>query len=417
MATLCTSMLALAVSVPAASAASGDHRHSLSQQKADIGHRLASSQADLDDISSRLIRAQQSLDAASADLSAARTRLAGLRVAVSRAAVRDQQMQQALDAARQRLGDAKADLRVGQSTVAQQRRVLAGFAVSNAPAQITQVSALGLLFGAHSTQQALERAAAARSALDSQLTSLQRLQANQVLLRYTEQRVQRDTEQVAADRQAAAAHLAATQALESKASAAEVTVAKQVAELQAQRDNLSNAKTAEMHRISTLKHERDSLAARLRALAARRAAGEAVPASSALATGGFLSLPLHIATYVTSPYGMRLHPILHIWELHDGTDFHAPCGTAVYAAADGRVLSEYFNVGYGNRLILDHGMVHGVSLQTSYNHLSSYVVGVGVHVNRGQLIAYSGDTGWSTACHLHFMVYVNGATVDPMTWL
>jgi murein DD-endopeptidase MepM/ murein hydrolase activator NlpD len=45
------------------------------------------------------------------------------------------------------------------------------------------------------------------------------------------------------------------------------------------------------------------------------------------------------------------------------------------------------------------------------------VAGVGAHVQRGQLIAYSGTTGYSTACHLHFMVYVNGATVDPMTWL
>jgi len=122
-------------------------------------------------------------------------------------------------------------------------------------------------------------------------------------------------------------------------------------------------------------------------------------------------------TYITSPYGMRLHPILHIWELHDGTDFHALCGTPVYAAADGRVLSEYYNAGYGNRIIIDHGLVNGVSLPTSYNHLTSFVAGTGQQVSRGQLIAYSGTTGYSTGCHLHFMVYVNGATVDPMTWL
>jgi murein DD-endopeptidase MepM/ murein hydrolase activator NlpD len=327
-------------------------------------------------------------------------------------------MQEALDAARQRLSDAKADLRHGQASVAHQRRVLAGFAVSNAPVQLTQLSTLGLLFGASSTQQALDRAQAARSALDSQLSSLERLQANQVLLRYTEQRVQRAAKQVAADRAAAAAHLAATQQLESAAAAAEATVEQQVATLRVKRDNLSKARAAELHRIATLKRERDALAAKLRALAARRAAArEAASANPALSADGFLSLPIRISTYVTSPYGMRLHPILHIWELHDGTDFHAPCGTAVYAAAAGRVMSEYYNVGYGNRLILDHGVVDGVSLQTSYNHLSSFVVGVGTQVSRGQLIAYSGNTGWSTACHLHFMVYVNGATVDPMTWL
>ena len=70
---------------------------------------------------------------------------------------------------------------------------------------------------------------------------------------------------------------------------------------------------------------------------------------------------------------MRMHPILHVCKLHDGTDFHADCGTPVYAAANGRVISEYYNAGYGNRIILDHGFVKGVSLQTSYNHLTSFV--------------------------------------------
>ncbi|MEJ7630840.1 MAG: M23 family metallopeptidase, partial [Nocardioidaceae bacterium] len=141
------------------------------------------------------------------------------------------------------------------------------------------------------------------------------------------------------------------------------------------------------------------------------------PSGSGLSTdGGFLGWPV-TNTYVTSPYGMRLHPILHIWKLHDGTDFHAVCGTPVYAAADGRVMSEYYSTGYGNQLVIDHGLVNGVSLATSYNHLTSFVVGTGQQVSRGQIIAYSGTTGYSTGCHLHFMVYVNGATVDPMTWL
>jgi murein DD-endopeptidase MepM/ murein hydrolase activator NlpD len=81
------------------------------------------------------------------------------------------------------------------------------------------------------------------------------------------------------------------------------------------------------------------------------------------------------------------------------------------------VTSEDYNGGYGNPLFIDHGYVHGVSLWTSYNHLTSFVASVGEHVSRGELIAYSGTTGYSTACHLHFMVFVNGSTVDPMTWL
>jgi murein DD-endopeptidase MepM/ murein hydrolase activator NlpD len=114
---------------------------------------------------------------------------------------------------------------------------------------------------------------------------------------------------------------------------------------------------------------------------------------------------------------MRMHPILHVYKLHDGTDFGAACGTPVYASAAGTIVSAYYNAGYGNRVVMNHGIVNGVSLSTSYNHLTSYVAGVGEHVARGQLIAYSGTTGYSTGCHLHFMVYVNGATVDPMGWL
>ncbi len=114
---------------------------------------------------------------------------------------------------------------------------------------------------------------------------------------------------------------------------------------------------------------------------------------------------------------MRMHPILKIYKLHDGTDFSASCGSAVYAAASGRVMSAYYNAGYGNRVIIDHGFTHGVSLQTSYNHMTSFVTEPGQHVSRGQLIGYAGTTGYSTGCHMHFMVYVNGYTVDPVSWL
>jgi murein DD-endopeptidase MepM/ murein hydrolase activator NlpD len=130
----------------------------------------------------------------------------------------------------------------------------------------------------------------------------------------------------------------------------------------------------------------------------------------------YLSMPVE-DTYVTSPYGMRMHPILHTWLLHDGLDLHAPCGTPIYAAAPGRVVSAGYQTRYGNQLKINHGNVQGVDLATSYNHLSSYAARVGQHVRRGQLIAYAGSTGLATACHLHFMVYADGVPVDPVTWL
>jgi murein DD-endopeptidase MepM/ murein hydrolase activator NlpD len=132
--------------------------------------------------------------------------------------------------------------------------------------------------------------------------------------------------------------------------------------------------------------------------------------------GGRLAWPVS-DPYVTSPYGMRLHPILNYWKLHDGTDFGAGCGTPVYAAASGTVVSAYYDSAYGNRLTISHGPIGGVGLSTSYNHLTSFVVGSGDQVRQGDLVGYVGTTGWSTGCHLHFMVYENGSTVDPMAWL
>jgi len=110
---------------------------------------------------------------------------------------------------------------------------------------------------------------------------------------------------------------------------------------------------------------------------------------------------------------MRLHPILGYVRLHSGTDLRTYCNTPIYAGASGTVQWAKFRSGYGNQVLVNHGYWKGSSLMSSYNHLSSYVVGPGQNVSQGQLIGYSGNTGTSAGCHLHFEVYVNGATVDP----
>ena len=120
---------------------------------------------------------------------------------------------------------------------------------------------------------------------------------------------------------------------------------------------------------------------------------------------------------ITSPFGVRFHPVLKVWKLHDGTDFGAGCGTPIVAPASGKVLSEYFSTAWGNRIIIDHGTHKGVGLSTISNHLSSYAVAAGAHVTRGQVVGYVGTTGWSTGCHLHFTVMQNGVPVDPVSWL
>jgi murein DD-endopeptidase MepM/ murein hydrolase activator NlpD len=106
-----------------------------------------------------------------------------------------------------------------------------------------------------------------------------------------------------------------------------------------------------------------------------------------------------------------------MWKLHDGTDFRAGCGTPIRAPYAGRVSSAYYNAGYGNRLMIDHGVVGGRRVITGLNHATRYVVGVGQQVSQGQVLGYVGSTGLSTGCHLHLMIWLDGAVVDPMTWL
>jgi murein DD-endopeptidase MepM/ murein hydrolase activator NlpD len=113
--------------------------------------------------------------------------------------------------------------------------------------------------------------------------------------------------------------------------------------------------------------------------------------------------------YLTSPFGTRNDPFTGKRRMHHGQDFGVLTGTPVYATADGVVKSRKGNTGYGKTIILDHGY----GLKTIYAHLNRYVVNPGDEVKRGDLIAYSGNTGRSTGPHLHYEVRVNNIPVNP----
>ncbi len=116
---------------------------------------------------------------------------------------------------------------------------------------------------------------------------------------------------------------------------------------------------------------------------------------------------------ITSGFGMRFHPILHITRMHAGCDFGAPVGTRIRAVAAGVVIHSSYMRGYGNVVIVDHG--GGIS--TVYAHCSRIAVGDGQRVSRGQYIANVGNTGLSTGPHLHFEVRINGRPVNPRGYL
>lgn len=163
----------------------------------------------------------------------------------------------------------------------------------------------------------------------------------------------------------------------------------------------------------------DSAAAEVerRAAERERAAALAAAAGADGAPGGSGVLARPSAGRLTSPFGMRLHPIFKQWRMHNGIDLSAPCGTPLYAASEGVVRHMGFDASGGWRLVIGHGPVGGASLETVYLHAQGYAVRAGDRVARGQLVGTMGTTGWSTGCHLHFGVKAGGRHVDPQRWL
>jgi len=129
--------------------------------------------------------------------------------------------------------------------------------------------------------------------------------------------------------------------------------------------------------------------------------------------GGELAWPVPGYTRISSKYGMRLHPILHVYKLHTGVDIAAPMGANFIAANDGIVTKAGYNTAYGNMVIIDHG--GGIS--TLYAHGSEILVEVGQTVKRGDAVLKVGSTGYSTGAHAHFEVRLNGTVTDPIPYI
>ena len=116
---------------------------------------------------------------------------------------------------------------------------------------------------------------------------------------------------------------------------------------------------------------------------------------------------------VASGYGMRIDPFLKVRRMHYGLDFSVKKGTPIYATADGKVviIKSSFG-GLGKHIYLDHGNGY----RTVYAHLNKFNVKKGQKVKRGELIAYSGNTGRSTSPHLHYEVHKNGEKINPINF-
>lgn len=399
----------LAVAGLAIPVATADDSDDLKQRQKQVEGRIDKASEHLEESSRRVARISGRLVSARADLASARKRLTRVRAELGDARALTQKLARRLEKAQRRFDIAVEDLKQARVDVALQREetrdTVIGMATSGDPS-LTMIS----------------------SYLDSG-------SVEEIMITETGNGVVVAREHRVLDDLLVAEEAMETQRDEVRAARNAVTESKQAAE-----DNLARVKTlmtqakGTRDRITRLvTRERNARAAAVRAKARDARAlreleqREARIKQQILAlsrkqggsyngdTGGLLHVPT--SGPVTSPFGYRTHPIYGYYGLHNGTDFGAACGSALWAGAAGTVVNTYYDEVYGNRLYLAIGRVNGAVITLVYNHLSRYAVSEGQSVGRGDTVGYVGSTGWSTGCHLHFTVLRNGTPVDPMGYL
>ena len=442
-----------------ASPSAGDDKGDLNHRRKEVQSEISGARAELDQSSARLASATKALQTAQAALTAARGALATTQSRLATAQARDLAMQAALTKAEASLARAQKEAKKGRRTQKRAAREVERMTVESLQGGSPSMRAFAALVNGVDPATYGKQISLDRAVTDARVAKVDRLDATRVMLDLNRKKVQTLRDEVAVKRQEAADNLAEQKRLEQAAREQTAKVGELVEASAAAEASAATARQSDAAELAALESERTKISSRLKAIAAqerlaaqrererqRREAeknrkknrkknkGSSSGSSGNGGSGGggdsgggggggggssdsgsALSYP--VDGPITSSYGMRFHPVLHVWKLHDGTDFGVGCGTPVRAAAGGRVVDRYYNGGYGNRVIIAHGQKRGRSVATTYNHLSRFSTYTGQRVSRGEIIGYVGSTGYSTGCHLHFMVMLDGDTTNPMNWL
>ncbi len=402
-----------------------------------VSGKIAEAEEDLEGTSAELSAAHARLQATEGRLAAARDVLAKAEKYLQDSEDRDQEIAQQLHVAQASEAKAVADLLLTRKKTAKTSDEVGG--IARQAYQSGGVGALAVAFTADNADDFAQRVTTIDLALKWQgqiLAELAVQRAETVAVQTRLVAVRREVALLKAQSAAQVLKAAAAAVAAEKAKSAVSDIAEQ------QRKDvklIADRKAGELDRLADLQAEQDRLAERLRELAAaereaarRREAAAARPSGSSgsgdsggsggsndagASDGGSGTLAMPVpGARITSEFGMRYHPIWQTYRMHTGLDLGIGCGTPVRAAASGSVISAGWNNAYGNRLMIAHGQLNGVSLVTTYNHLTSISRSSG-SVARGEVIGYSGTTGWSTGCHLHFETYADGVPVNPRGWL
>ncbi|WP_026538446.1 M23 family metallopeptidase [Arthrobacter sp. 9MFCol3.1] len=417
-----------------------DQQAALREEAARVQHSLEFVDGRIAQAAADLVLYQGQLPGAQQALTDAQGRVAGAVQEVQALAAR-------VDLAQQNKAKITQQLEADKQKIADTRKLI-GQIATQAYKSGGVPSNLSLFFGSNQGSSLTDTIDLADQALRSQNSAMDKLTQQSATNVNAQARLAAVEAEITDLKAKADAALAREKAARDEAAAKKAAVDKLIADTTRLDAQLQAAKPGIQSQLAKVKAQQDAVAAEIverdrklreawlaeqrriaeAAAAAARAQGQAVqpyvpPAQGSPSAFG-LQHPFPGNIPITSGFGWRATPPGTIdfygqgGYMHTGIDFGAACGTPVYAAAAGTVFSAgWANDGGGNNVKISHGVVQGNSLTTIYYHNTSVAVSVGQHVNRGQLIAYSGTTGNSTGCHSHFETWLNGRAVDPMNLL
>lgn len=347
--------------------------------------------------------AEEKLRKSEADLDKVKSELAYAQARLAKAKDQDASVASDLAAAQDAFDAAAAAVLKAQADVEAQRS-LVGAAVRTAYQRHTDLQGLSLVLGSATAEQLSQRVQWANTIFDnstSQLDRLSRLQSDLEAARG----VSADAEATLTEKKdASAAHLAEVARL-----------TREIADRKAALKNLvaqnARLKAKAQGELEQSKAQYDALEKQEARLTAKLRGSH----YKIVNKGGFIK-PVNAPA--GSGFGMRMHPILHYWRMHWGTDFGAACGTPIRAMANGKVVQAgWTTYGFGNWTVISYGKMFGAQLASGYAHQSKIIVKAGQRVRQGQIVGYVGTTGLSTGCHLHLQIYRDGVRVNPMRYL
>ena len=199
-----------------------------------------------------------------------------------------------------------------------------------------------------------------------------------------------------------------------------IEIAKIVSKINVQKKSIAEEHSIQSNLVSKLRTERTAYEQAERQLEREsqqliadinRLVGGYAFSGPSLPGSGIFAYP--IMGRLTSPFGMRRHPMFKVVSFHSGVDLAAPYGTPIMASDRGRVIFNGWYGGYGKVVIVDHGMDYS----TLYAHLSRASVSRGKNIEQGEIVGYEGQTGYSTGPHLHFEVRRSGRPQNPLNYL